>query len=398
MGNRSGLKARGAFHALVGCIFSLSAVEGLAITRTVIDFDGTINHDQGADAAWRTDWLLYRITSRTVGGQPSIEEFPPFAEAEGTPALPSTLAVSYGEYRQYASKLGKEGEALGDLRAFPLHPDPLWRDRPKFFVPGYYRVSPDVTFQRFRPHPDRKKSYLLEDFEDAVKRVRASRGTMRLTGRAFPLLEAALTRTELSAGVSVFTSRWHLDWEWNQLFDRMWEAGLLRKNGRKGKPAKLAPVRVHSLSGPDSLYYSRGALAERKAEVVAIEAATLVDGPLALQKHEELAVDPVDARSGLKEWRNTLLVAEDDPVYVNAVGSRMMKLSGELGYAQNVKFVLFNAGSAADVAAGRWPWRWVVFHYGFAREALPEEIEQWTGKKPDDCRALLVGDWVQGAP
>lgn len=399
MGNRSGLKARGAFHALVGCILSLSAAQSWGVTRTVIDFDGTINHDQGADAAWRTDWILVRINARSVGGQPSVLEYAPFAEDGEGPELPATFAVSYGEYRQYASKLGKEGDVLGDLREFPLTADPLWKARPKTFIPGYYRVSPDVTFQRFRPHPKTMESFLLEDFDAAVARAKASKGAARLTGRAFPLLVAALT-SPLSSGVVVSTSRWHLDWEWRTLLDeRLWTAGLFKNFGFKKKPKELRPYRVHSLSGPDGIYYSRGAaLAPKKAEVVSIEADALLNGPLRMQKHEELVVDPVGARNGETALVNTLIVPEDDPVYVAAVGARMAKLSGDLGYAQNIKFVLFNAGSDADVAGGRWPWRWTVFHQGFGRAALEEEIALWTGQPPESCQALLAGKWVQGAP
>lgn len=391
MGNRSGLKARGAFHALVGCILSLSATPGFGVTRTVIDFDGTINHDQGADAAWRTDWILVRINARTVGGQPSV--------LEHGADLPATFPITYGEYRRYASKLGKEGDVLGDYRLYPLFADPLWKARPAEFRPGYYRVSTDVTFARFRPHPEADKSYLLEDFDDAVKRAKASKGALRVTGRAFPVLAAALTNP-LSSGVVVSTSRWQLDWEWQELFfERMWRAGLFGKLGIKRKPREFPPLRVHGLSGPDGLLYARGpALAAKKAEVISLEAEALLNGPFRTQKHEELVVDPVGARNGEKAMMNVLIAPEDDPVYVAAIGQRMAKLSGDFGYAQNIKFVLFNAGSDADVAGGKWPWRWTVFHQGFGRPAYEEEIATWLDRPAADCKALLAGDWVQGAP
>ena len=204
-------------------------------------------------------------------------------------------------------------------------------------------------------------------------------------GVAFPLFKNALSRPETVADLVVVTARWHADWEFRLFLKQLKEMEIVRNDyGIDPRDKKRTFPRFHSLAEPEALQFGRYSLGQKKANVVQAEAAQLLNSPTEL--HEELSSDPDEAARGVRNHVHTAIVAEDDPRNVEPIRKTLEALSGDLYYTHKVKFVLLNAAPEAELTKARWPWRWTVFHKGFGRPALPEEIRQWQGT---DCEGLL---------
>lgn len=378
-------------RALVCLAVGVFTAQTEARTLYLLDFDGTITDDQSDLSSWRTPWILRRIDRLRSLLQPNPLRLD----------LPETIELSYREYRRLAPLLGKGDGQINSLAPATLDFDPLYPDRPTQIIPGYYAIDENITFKYYRPSRRRSVSYLVTHLEEAVARAKllnVQRSQMlgrKLSpseqstwkGRAFPLLQHALSKPETVADLVVATARWHADWEFHKFLKALQTAGEIQYTHGPSRGGIKAHPRFHSLSEPESLQFGRHGLGPKKAEVLKAEAAQLLNSPADM--HEELSQDPVEAAKGLKRKTHTMIVAEDDPRFVQAMRKTLEELSGELYYSTHVKFVLLNAGTDEDVRQARWPWRYTVFHLGFGREATREEIAQWTGVAP--CEQVLQG-------
>jgi hypothetical protein len=380
---------RGFFFFVTICTFLISlSVEARVVY--LLDFDGTITDDQSDLTSWRTPWILRRIDRRRSLLQPSPEEFD----------LPETFEITFQEHRRLASLLGKGDGLIGSLTPLTLEPDPLRGGEPITFIPGYYAVDDRITFKYYRPARRRQKSYLVNDLQEAIARADVMNAEkMEILGRplreeekyrwkgyGFPLLKKALASPYTVSDLVIFTARWHADWEFQQFLSLLKKQGLIENDRGRSRNNRVSWPRFHSLNEPEALQFGRYDLGEKKANVLLAEAASLLNSPGVT--HEELSSDSLEAKMGIKRRVHTMIVGEDDPRYLDTLRKTMEALSGELYYTHKIKFILLNTGSDADVARARWPWRWTVFHKGFGREALPEEITAWNAI---DCEPVLEG-------
>jgi hypothetical protein len=383
-GKRAGRSARSARVKFL--LFTLAlALNPLASAkiRYVLDIDGTLVQDQGPTAGWVSYWTLKRIDQRHTSLQPVPESDPqsnPFVD------------ISFGDYRRFLYELGKDEGMLGGFEPRNLSFDPVYPDRNLRFVPGFYRVSNDLTYRRYRPNYEGGLSYLLEDFHDAKLRQQLSRGKLKWQGPAFPLLVAGLSDPAEVDSVVFSTARYQTEEEIFAWLEEMKTDGLV-KNVR-GKNAAGEPIRPrhHPLHGPDAILFGQKLL-EKKIQVPADEATQLLNG-ISLP-HSELVPDEYGARAGQTALYHTVITAEDDPMFVRAISRKLEGLSSDLHFSHRIKFVLFNVGGTergTEPNSYRWPWRWTVYDRGFGREALPEEIKLWTKKKSDRaCIQILRG-------
>lgn len=352
----------------------LVAVPLQAKKRFLVDFDGTLVNDHAPEPGWRTYWTLKRIEQLHSSMQPN----PSASVTTGSEPLlsPTTIDVSFAEYSRLAKLIGKGEGMLGDLNPVTLDKDPAHPNRPSRIIPGYYRISPDISYSRFRPGVD-GTNWMLSDYKDAKSRAKNSQGKQTWQGRAFPLLQVAAPDEFV-----LFSARGHTLEEFHALLAAFQKDGLL--------PRKQAfKPRAHFLNDSDAIVFGR-TLTDKKVQAVLAEAQQLLFGPF--ETHEELVTDEYEARKGVKRPMHLLLVAEDDPRFTVAISSALEVLSQDLHYSQKIKFVLFHTGDAAEVASGRWPFRVTVFDRGFGREALPEEIQQWMGLPAGKaCKNLLLG-------
>jgi hypothetical protein len=348
--------------------FAFLVSSGLqAHIKAVLDFDGTIVNDHHADSGWRTYWRLKKVEHPHNSLQVAHL-------TEG----PATIEISFAEYRRLLPRLAKGEALLGDLNPQPLDADPLNPKRPNEIIPGIYRVSDDISYARFRPNPS-GKSFLLEDYATALKREEQTRGKSKWRGIAFPLLEASVEAQGNKEGpptrsVVISTDRVNDESEFEQMFRK--EFGV------------KAEIRYHLLNSPEGIFFGPGPT-ERKVGVVAKEAEELLTG--LHSTHQELVTDEVEAKAGKMAAVKTLIVAEDNPIYLEAIIKKMQALSSELRYTNQIKFVLLNAAYDVEVESNRWPWRWTVFDKGFGRQALPEEVRLWVLKKDHkSCVGLIA--------
>lgn len=350
------------------CLFALhlilfACLESHARVVYLLDFDGTIVNDHGPQAAWRTPWILKRLDHiHTL-----IESNPQKLN------LPEQIEVSFDEYRRLAPLLAKEEGLPGDFNPFLLDIEPLDPDRHRLILPGYYRVSPDITFTRYRPHP-KALSYLLQDTKDAEKRTRLSQGELTWKGRAFPLLQQALSASDTVHNLVIHTARHHTDEEFS-----LWLAHLKKRRLIRHMES-LSPSRrprLISLNEPESLALGRS-LSEKKGNVVVSVAQQMLISP-----------EPTHIENGVS--RHTLIVGEDDPRHVEMIRKNLEWLSSDHRFSHNIKFVFFHTGTDGEVRSARWPWRWTVFERGFGREANPSEVEFWTSGSPTPCETQMKG-------
>ena len=350
----------------------------------VLDLDGTITNDQSRYAAWRTPWILFRVKQLRSLLQQDPDEL----------GLPETLDISYGEYVRLRPSLAIRDGLLGDLNPVPLDADPIWTDRPKSFVPGYYYVDTTLSFKYYRPGR-KDQNYLLRDqklSEERHERFLDPKGPWGqsdgLWGEAFPLLQKGLSDPQTVEDVIVLTARHSLKRHSQQWIEHLQKRGFVRyaegrsRNGRKTQP------RFISMNDPQALAFGRTSLAQRKAAAMkelALELLESRDG----EQHLELAIRGEEARRGRKQELHTLIVAEDAALNQAALRRSLENLSTEHDFQASVKFVLLNAGPDELIEASRWPWRWTVFDHGFGRPATKAEIKSWTEIGDNDCERAL---------
>jgi hypothetical protein len=342
----------------LGFLCQLLAAPANARVRRLLDFDGTIVDDQSETSTWRTYWLLIRVDQLHSVMQP-------MPMSSGAPA---TIRISYREYLKYMKHLARD-EIFNLLETVPLEDDPLLKGRRREFVPGFYRVDPAQTFKYYRPATDQKnKSYIINDYNHAKTRtaIMTARDDGKVydwRGPAWRLFQAGMSDPSTVGDTKIFSSRWHTPQEVEALM-QLWKAdgeiGFTNGFDIRGRPTQLT---FYSLSAPESRLYSRdpSELAARKAQIVRDEATALLHAPFV----------PGDES-------HTLIVAEDEPRYVDAVAVALRELSSSPGFVHQMKFVLFNTTvHPSDLASARYKWPYTVFERGTARPATSQEIQEW---------------------
>ncbi len=401
-------------YLLLGLILGQVPV-GHAKIVGLFDKDGTLNHDRGPDSAWVTHWLLkrvegvYTVAQQVPNKKVSVRLTDPahieyFRQNVGTTilsetsngvevrlSLPDQLRLSFEEYQRIEKSLSRatdnEASPLGDVRPFLLDFDPVNPGRERLIVPGYYRKF-DSTFKYYRAATGSKiKNYILNDYEDAKNRLRFLGPDYTWKGRAFPLFKALMSEPSQIRNVHIFTSRGHRIADYHAFFDKLEEDGEIAysKSELGEKPV------IHSLNLPESRIYGTN-LTEKKVTAVKHVLDALYQS--AGDKHWEPANmqgEPVETNM------HTIIVAEDDPAYLDAIAMHMFDASG--GYLGNqVKLVLFNTGTDEEVAKARFNHRWTVFYSPRKyRAATQAEIDFWTAEsspkkkkaRSSNCEALM---------
>lgn len=373
----------------------------------LFDFDGTLVEDRGPVATWITPWVLKRLEQLHTGfqqlpNQPvevtlndplQIEyynrrhgtQFPLDRSVRVSLDLPEQIHISYDEYHRLEGDLAKGEAVFGGLRPVLLNPDPMRPERELLIVPGYYR-SFDLTFKYYRESTGlRPKNYLRADLLQARERTRLLGGASHWQGFAFPLFQAFMANEISVSNVQIFTSRGHKLTDYSGLWDELARGGEIGVSKGKGG---IRPL-VHSLSRPEARIFGR-TLAEKKVQVVraVLESLYHSSGP----KHW------VENRSG-PALRHTLIIAEDEPSYVDAIAQFLLNMSGSY-YADRIEMVLVNTGSELEVKNAKFPYRWARFEPGRrVRAATEAEIANWHDPEfhlitsrsltPESCQELL---------
>jgi hypothetical protein len=368
--------------SLLALVTLQTSVSDAKVVR-LLDFDGTIVRDQGPYSTWRTYWILQRVDQLHSMMQP----VPYLVEA------PETLQISYNEYVQFNRYLAKDG-MINSLTAVDLEKDPLRPDRPTSFIPGFYQVDDNLTFKYYRPSGKPNKNYLLSDYREAVKRTALlnQNGETRYDwrGPAFALFQGGLARPDSVADTVIFSARWSYQPQVQQLIEEMHkDREVVYAQGVNLDKSKSF-VRFHALSAPESLLFGRSGIGSKKVAVLNDEVRQLLWSTS--PKHLELAVSGRAAKNGDTGETHTMIVAEDDPRYVDDLRRALENLSSDLYYSANIKFVLFNSGTSENIKSARWKWKYTVFERGIGREALPQEIDFWEGRNGPalQCEQLFV--------
>lgn len=369
----AGIWLRSFVLALTICVVPAQA----KIVR-LLDFDGTIVRDHGPFSTWRTYWILQRVDQLHSMMQP----------VAGLREAPETLQISFDEYLAYNRFLAKNG-IINGFQSVLLERDPLRPNRPLSFVPGFYQVEDNLTFKYYRPSGQPNRNYILSDYREALARTKIlnSEGETRYDwrGGAFSLFRAGLGKKESVGDTVIFSARWSYPSQLQQLVEQMRKDGFIANSVGKNFDGTKAYVRFHALSAPESLVFGRGGIGRKKVAVLTDEVRQLLWS--ASPKHRELAVGESAAKAGKFIEAHAIVVAEDDPRYVEDLRKAMENLSSDLYYSTKIKFVLVNTGAQDAIQSARWKWKYTVFDRGIGREALPEEIAFWEGG--DECVRLL---------
>jgi len=350
----------------------------------LFDFDGTIARDRGTGAAWITPWLLKRVqdvhsTIQQVPNQPiqlpnSSSEVRVYLEAMGQAdvpgslrvVLPEQIGISYDEFRRLEPKLAQGNAILNGLHPVLLDHDPVFPNRPRLIIPGYYHVF-DHTFKYYRESTGlKRKNYLLRDYESARARMKIRESGYSWKGEAFALFQAFMGNAETVSNAQVFTSRGHGSEDYLELWDRLAQDGEIQFS----RTLQGTSLITHSFGRPDSRVFGRS-LTEKKVKVVAARLESIYHSAADSQRHE------IQDASGLSRYGHTLIVAEDDPTYVENIANFLLDASGNY-FADKVELALLNTGTPEEVEAARFPYRWTRFEPGRrALEVTPNQIAQW---------------------
>ncbi len=367
-------------------IIGILPLEGNAKIVGLFDFDGTIVNDRGLGATWITPWILKKVETLHTTFQQSSDDSITIALSkpehiayyndrnkvnlsETFPVnvklrLPHQIHISFSEFHRFQTLWAKAEASIGSVVPVLLDFDPIFPDRERLIVPGYYRIF-DLTFKYYRESTEsRSGNYLVHDLRRALERTTYYSATHTWRGIAYPLLQSLMSHPDSSKNVHIFTSRGQSAQEYRAFWRQLISAGEIPAHqSRNTQWPKL-----HALGRPESRIYGR-TLTEKKVEVVRGVLNSLYASPS--KKHLE-----PDGKGGLY-LTHTLLVAEDDPHYLEEIANYLKQMSG--GYfANKVKVVLLNTGSDEEVAAARFPYRWTVFLPGRkARPASDEEIMNW---------------------
>ena len=340
-----------------------------ARTRWFLDFDGS-------QVYFRTPWVLRRIDKLRTPLQPN-----PVALG-----LPERIEISETEYRQHAALFGKGDAKIGSLTPLTLDDDPILK-RPRVIIPGFYAVDSQITFERFRPSSS-SIGNLRKDLHEAEARVKSSLQSSEgepyaWEGPAMALVVKAMSNRESVGDMVTASARWLGDSEWGQYLRDL----KRRKRIRYTRDLQGQHPPFRSLGDPEALLIGRGNLGQLKVEAMRREAAYQLKTMTKQKMHLELASNPTLAAEGLNVLTDTLVVAENEPEYVEPMRRALEALSAEYLYGAKMKFVLLNAGAPRDLADIRHPQPWTVFYRGLGRPATEAEIRAWT---EPSCAASLV--------
>lgn len=362
--------------------FTFISFNGNAKTVYLLDFDGTVVSDGESTSSWKTPWVLVRINKLHSASQLSYID---------SRNLPDTIEISYGEYLELAPLIGKDEGQVGSLIPVQMDSDAFLK-RPKTILPGLYRISPESTFRFYKTGPN-GENYLTKHLDEALFRAESRNYSKKSwQGRAFPLLQAALSHPQSVGNVYHTTAREQSQEELNEFYSRLYELGLVKFAEGLDSRGRVSTPKIISLESPQSILFGRS-LSNRKANLPLEMARQLLVTPDS--KHKELSVREKDAIAGITKEMHTLIVGEDHPQYVRLIGQQMKELSADSHFRSDIKFVLFNAGSDSDVSGSEWPYRWIVFENGFARQAIAQEISSWL-KSDGSCSGLLGGNKSSG--
>lgn len=364
----------------------------------IFDVDGTLNRDKGPGAAWITPWLLKRVerlhsvAQQSPNGSVQVELSEP-AQIEyynnryntthptDLPvivpiSLPDILPISFDEFSQIEASIAKDEGVLGSLRPTLLKFDPVYPQRQLLVIPGYYRIF-DLTFKYYREAANRSNNYLLRDLRNARKRVTLLGEAAVWKGPAFALFQAMMDSQDTVLNVNRFTSRGQSESDfWEADEDMVLNGEIKHSKGRDGRRPKN-----YLLSRPESRLFGKN-LATEKLEVIKEILRSLYHS--AGEKHFE-RIDNKDRMRMI----HTLIVAEDEPAYVEPIAEYFLNMSSGY-YADQVKLVILHTGSDEQVKNASFPYRWTVFMPGHrARPATRDEIEFWHRTRASNCEQEL---------
>lgn len=344
------LSALSAFAAYTPC------AEARRIRR-ILDFDGTINNDQGPTSTWRTYWQLERIDNQHT-------LLSPVPVAEGAP---SSVFLSYREYLELVQLVGRNG-LFNSTQPVRLEADPVFLNRPLEFVPGWYQVNPTTTFRFYRP-ASRGDGYLVRDLNYAEERTRILNAgtdgrTFTWQGPAWGIFAAGTDSPERIEDLVISTSRWHERHEWQAFFDRLKAMGAIAHSHGRSRDGQETAIRVHNLKSPESRLVASDTqeLVHAKARVINFEATDLI--------HSRRLPGSVSDEPDI------LVVGEDDPRYVDSIVRQIEELSATGNFVYDVRFVFFNATQEQFLSSARYPFRWTTFERGRGRVSTAAEIAE----------------------
>lgn len=352
--------------------FILSAFPSHAKLVVISDFDGTFIDDSRLNSSWKTPWVMRRVDRLSSSAQidPLLRN------------LPDTIQISAAEYISYISKWSTRNGNISSHDLVQLSNDPFLV-RPKVIVPGYYYVDPETTFQFYRTTFD-GPNYLIQNYEEAMVRARRQRLSKDdFKGPAFPLVQNILKNPSTVGNLHIFTARDQSQDHFSQFLNRLKQDGHILHDVGLNKRGQLVEPTVHQLQGLESILYGR-TLVEGKRSVVERIVKQLA------HSSAELTSDYSITKPNVRKDMHTVIVAEDDPVNVQALVKLMRELSA--GHStRSVKLVLFNTGSDEILAAStlfhnRETNRinpWIVFDQGFIRFATLDEINLYTKGEPN---------------
>jgi len=359
----------------------LVVAEAHAVTKYFLDVDGTVLDDQSERSAWRRMWHLKLVETPRNSLQPDPRKL----------GLPDVFPVSFREYKALRSRLARGSGELNWLKPVDLEFDPLYPERPRQIIPGYYFVSSDMTFAEYRPGRD-GRSYLVQRQEEAIARAKMLNEELeRKLGRppndaeafhwqgpAMALVQHAMSRPKTVDRVYLRTAGDHAPEEWRALF-KIWEREKIIKHafGRNARGERTSP-NVKTISDWEAILMGRH-FDERKG--VDLRALAEAMANESLDQHRELSPDAREAERGVERYGHTLIVAEEMPNMLTDLRQQLMALSGEHQITNRLKVVLLNATPKGDRVDPLWPYEWTVFHRRLQRPATAAEIELWTGRK-----------------
>lgn len=374
-----------------------SAAPAFAKVVGIFDVDGSVNNDEGPDAAWVTPYILQRVDEidsmwqqtpmRTVTIDLTTPEqigyynlkyktsYPVDSRRVRVSVnLPHQITMSFADFNEYEGQFSRAGEGHGGLTPILLTFDPLFPNRELLIVPGYYAKFTD-TYKYYREGTGlRKKNYLLENLKSSQERqaLLASRGAVTTwKGLAFPLLKEFMSSPDTVPNVTISSLRGQRARDYFATDDYLVEIGEF--NFSKSKDGRRPQVFFHNQ--PESRRWGRSGT-EKKVKI------------------PKRTLDALRRSAGAKHWErqadgtfrkmHTLIVSENDPTHLYNISQLFMDESGDR-LAGRVKLVIFNATNSFFVDRIKnalFPDRWTVIEPGRRpRPATEQEIYDWHHQK-----------------
>ncbi len=233
--------------------------------------------------------------------------------------------------------------------------------RPTHVELGRYYIDESLSYGAFRDSMPGEKNQLLEDFVAGEKR--AAESGLKLEGATWPLFQFLLSN-QLGQNVVVVTARGQQE-DFNGLFSYFKESGHVAAN------TTFAP-HVFALSHHSMVDHDRKSLTNRKLSVL---------------KHSIAEYDALAASSGS---RKMVIVADDKPEYVTAMGTELMQMSQVATY-RNLDFVLINTGTKEQRDGATFSHQAMFFRQGKVYELSPKFLDIVLKKNNKFISKSLVG-------